>query len=399
MSRVIVFCLLVTAYPGSAVALQGDTFSPYVSTTYLHDSNLLRIDDEVDLASLMGKDERSDTVKTVATGIDVDWEYSRQRFLISVEMNENTFSRFDTLNYQGRDVNARWNWQLGNHLSGVLGQTYSRSLASFADVRGVTGNLRDQQRTFIEVDWLFHPRWQIGLAYSEYSLEYSELIQQNGDTESDTIKVNLYYLTPKGSRVGMELSKKNGRYPNRIFNNTSTVDNGYDQGSVLGIFDWRYSSKSRIRMQSGYVERTHDHLPQRDYDAINSRINYTWVPSVKTQLDVSLFKQTEPRDDLLASVSENEGMSLSANWAPTAKLTLSGMYRTEKQKDLDDPGFLLITRPQSREQNDSYRLSLSYKPHQRVDLMASYSDESRDSSQAQSDFDAQMISISAMIKM
>ena len=399
MSRIIVFCLLATAYPGVSVALQGDTFRPYVATTYLHDSNLLRIDDEVDLAGLTGKHSRSDTVKTVATGMDVDWTYSRQRFLISAEMNENTFNRFDTLNYQGRDLNARWNWQFGNHLSGVLGRTFNRSLASFADIRGITGNLRDQHRAFIEADWLFHPRWQIGLAYSEYSLEYSELIQQSGDSESDTMEVNVYYLTPKGSRVGMELSKKNGHYPNRIFNQTSTIDNGYNQESALAILDWRYSSKSRMRVQSGYIERMHDHLPQRDYEAINSRINYTWAPSVKTQLDISLFQQTEPRDDLLATVSENEGVSISADWAPTAKLTVSGTYRTEMRKNLDDPGFLLITSPQLREQNDSYRLSLNYKPHQRVNLTASYSDETRDSSQAQSDFEAQMLSISAMIKM
>ena len=390
---------MTMAYQGLASAAQGDTFRPYVSSSYMHDSNLLRFDDSVDPSGLTGKKGRSDTVKSLAAGIDVDWKYSRQRILISAEMNDNSYNRFDTLNYQGRDVNARWNWQFGNHLSGVIGQTFNRSLASFADIRGITGNLRDQQRTFIEADWRFHPRWQVGAAYSDYSLEYNALVQQSGNNESDTIEANLYYLTPKGSRMGMELSKANGYYPNRIFNNASTIDNRYSQESILAIFDWRYSAKSRIRMQSGYVERTHDHLSQRDYDAINSRINYTWTPSVKTQLELSVFQQTEPRDDLVASVSENEGGNITASWAPTAKITVSGMYRTETRKNLGDPGFLLISVPQLKEENNSYRLSLNYKPHQSIDLTASYSDDRRDSSRVRSDYDAQMFNLNAMIKM
>jgi len=390
-----IYCLLSAAFQGAALAVSGDTFRPYVSTSFSHDSNLLRFDDAVDPSAVTGKKGRSDTIRQLAAGLDIDWKYSRQQVLISAELSDNSYDRFDTLNYQGQDVNARWNWRLGNHLSGVFYHEFNRSLASFADIRGISGNLRDQQTDSFELNWLFHPRWTAGIAYSEYSLEYSEKAQQQGDEETETIEASLYYKTPKGSRVGLKLSTKEGGYPNRAFAISSTVDNGYTQESAQAIFEWNYSVKSRFRFEMAYVERISDHLSQRDYDGVNKRFNYTWTPTVKTQLQLTLFQQTEPRDNLLASVSENEGGSITASWAPTAKITISGRYRTEMRTDLNDPGFVAANIVQLEEKNDTISLNINYNPHESVDINASYIDDRRNSTRALSDFDAQMVSLTA----
>lgn len=383
---------------GNVFAAEGDTFTPYYTSALVYDSNLLRIDDD-NTSMVSGVNGRSDTLKKNVLGVDVDWHYSRQEFLITAVMSDNDFQRFNTLDYQGRYLKTQWNWQLGNYFKGNIGQVYNRSLASFNDIRGISGNLRDQQSRFFNLNWLFHPSWQAGVSFSENDLEYDNSMQRIGDFENSIVGVNLDYLTSKGSKLGFKLSQEDGRYPNRSVTEISTLDNAYTQDTAAVIVDWRYSVKTSVKLQGGYVERRYDNLPQRDYDAFDKRLSITYSPTVKTKLMFSLFEETSPRDDLQASVSENLGQSLELSWLPTSKLTVIANYKREKRRDIGDPGFIVGPSFQRIENNDNFSFSLNYAPHRNVDLTAGYNEVERDSTEPLGDFDAEIFSLTATIKM
>lgn len=384
---------------GHVIAADGDTFTPYFSSSIVHDSNLLRIDEDDDRARVADVRGRSDTLKKNLLGLNVDWNYSRQQFLIRTALSENDFQRFNSLDYQGRYLKTQWNYQIGNHISGNIGQTYNRALASFNDIRGIAGNLRDQQNRFFNLNWLFHPRWQTGVSFSRNELKYDDDIQRIGDFENSILGVNLNYLTPKGSKVGLILSQEDGRYPNRSVTEVSTIDDGYTQNTASVVVDWNYSAKTRFKLQTGYADRDYDNLPQRNYEAVDKRFSITYKPTVKTKLLLKLYDETSPRDDLQASVSENLGYDLELTWQPTAKITLKTGYKSEKREDIDNPGFVILSGSQRTEDNDNFSLNLNYAPHRNIDLTAGYNKVERASSERFGDFDAEIFSLTATIRM
>jgi len=383
---------------GQTIAAEGDTFTPYYTSGVVYDSNLLRIDDD-NKSAIGGESGRSDTLIKNVLGLDADWQLSRQEFLLTAAVSDNDFQRFNSLDYQGKYLKTQWNWQVGNYFSGNIGQTFNRTLASFNDIRGLSGNLRDQQRKYFTLNWLLHPRWQTGFSYSENELEYAEPVQRFANFNSYIIGLNLNYLTPKGSKVGFNLSQENGGYPNRTVNQASTLDDGYTQDTASIAVDWQYSAKTSFKLKTGYVERNYDNLPARDYDAVDKRLSVTYKPTVKTQVLLSFYDETTPRDDLQASVSENLGQSLQLSWLPTTKISVIANYEREKRQDVNNPGFVVGPDSQRREENDNFSFSLNYAPHRNVDLTAGYSEVERDSSEPLGDFDAEIFSLTATVRM
>jgi glycosyltransferase involved in cell wall biosynthesis len=53
-----------------------------------------------------------------------DHTYSRQRLSGHAKLSKVKFDHFQQLDYDGKDIQAKWNWQVGNHWEGVLGTIY-----------------------------------------------------------------------------------------------------------------------------------------------------------------------------------------------------------------------------------------------------------------------------------
>lgn len=383
---------------GHAFAGEGDTFTPYYSSSIVYDSNLLRIDDD-NPDRIGGVRGRSDTLKKNLLGLNVDWEYSRQKLLVRAAVSENDFNRFNSLDYQGRYLKTQWNYQLGNQVSGNIGQVFNRALASFNDIRGLSGNLRDQQSRFFNMNYLLHPRWKTGFSYTENEVEYEAAIQKIGDFQNRTVGLGLDYETPKGSGVGVKVTQEDGKYPNRSVTEASTLDDGYSENKAALNLKWQYSVKTSFHIKTAYVERDYDNISERDYDAIDKRVSVVYQPSAKTQLKLSVFDETYPRDDLQASVSEHFGQSLEVSWLPTSKLTFQARYKRENREDLDNPGFVIGPVAQREDDNDSLSFTLNYEPHENINFTAGYNRMERDSSVPLGDFEADVFSLTATIKM
>ena len=133
---------LLLALP--AIAKEGDTFRPFVSVGYFYDSNLFRLD-EGENASLVT--QRDDRYRVVSAGIDVDWKPGRQQIVANVTKTWIRYDRYTYVDFDGDDMQATWNWRLGNRLSGNLGAAKSTSLSAFEDV-GLLPNEVDRERRF-----------------------------------------------------------------------------------------------------------------------------------------------------------------------------------------------------------------------------------------------------------
>ncbi len=334
--------------------------------------------------------------------MNVDWKIARQHILLTTAINDNRFDRNSILNYRGRDMQARWNWQLGNHLNGELGYTNNLTIGSFADNQlGVISNQRTQERRFFDGRWLFHPSWQVGMVASESKLSYADIIQRTLNREDKAWETTVHYLSSTSSKIGVKLREADGKYPNQainFFSMISMTDNGYHQREILATADWSYSGHSLLQGQAGTVQRKHDHFSSRDYKDINARGAYIWLPAAAVRLDTSAWREITAYDDLASSYSLNRGMSLEPSWTPTSKITVSGKIQHEKRDFLGDPGILALT-ANRKDTSDTRKLTVSYQPARSYSFNVSVGDDKRDSNGSLRSFDSKTISINALFQM
>jgi hypothetical protein len=96
-----------------AAAIPGTALDLYGRVGWAHDDNLLRIPDNAPAFD----NRRSDSWTTVEIGAVYDKPIRRQRVFAVARVSKVKFDHFRQLDYDGRDLQATWHWQLGNRFS------------------------------------------------------------------------------------------------------------------------------------------------------------------------------------------------------------------------------------------------------------------------------------------
>lgn len=376
-------------------ALEGDVIRPYASVTYSYDDNLRRFSSKELAKSLNSK--MSDTVVMTGVGIILDKEISRQRVFIDVGANKSSFDRNSELDNTGRDMKGRWDWKLGNRLDGKIELFHKKALVPFADYSvqnesGLSLNTRTQDRRLFEARWLFHPRWRIRTAFSNWETEYSAERQKASNLEENAYEVGVDYLSPSRSVVGVLYRHVKGTKPTQLYQILPglfiPISNDYDQDELKLNIDWTVTGKSKLQFLGGLVDRKYDEFSARDFRKFNMRGNFSWMPTGKTGLNFSVWKENNAQSYVTTSYTENTGTSLVGSWYMTSKLTLQGNVRYEKREFVGD----II--PQSRSDKDkNFSLALMYKPTLSFMLNASVMRSTRDSNNDMYGFDSNSIAL------
>jgi hypothetical protein len=123
----------------TVLAAPGDEgFDVLARLGYFRDDNLFRLPDEH--RGFDGK--RSDSARQAHAGALFNKTYGRQKVFAQARFTKVEFDYFDQLDYDGKDEQVRWNWQLGNRFEGTLGANYEHTLAPYTDFRSNQRNLR-----------------------------------------------------------------------------------------------------------------------------------------------------------------------------------------------------------------------------------------------------------------
>lgn len=363
------WALLLT---GLAHAKEGDTLRPFVSASYVYDSNLFRLAPEENPGQ-----RRADTFYVWSGGANLDWKPGRQRVTGNFTQTAIRYERNDFLDFDGSDASLAWNWRLGNRLSGSVGGSESKSQSSF-DNLGIVNNKVTRSRRFARAEWELHPRWRVGAGVESAENDNSASSQRSQDFEQDAYDASLTYLTPKGSTLGLRLRTLDVRYPKRqVF---SLLSDEYTQNEYGLSGTWRYSAKLTARAQAGFTERNNDNFPQRDFDGLTGRASADWFATAKTLLTLAAYRELGGADDINATFVLRQGGRLDGVWVPRDKWRLNAGLTYENRDFKGDPGANLIF-GQSQRKDDTYSasLSLSYTPHPAVTIALGGNTGRRDS--------------------
>ncbi|MDO9139928.1 MAG: outer membrane beta-barrel protein [Methylobacter sp.] len=370
--------LLGGGMPGKSIALPGDTVKPYAAFNMLYDSNFLRLSDDMDSAQLTGKNSKDDFVKQLSAGFDMDWNISRQHFIINANVNQNWFQNFTNLDYTGWDTQAQWNWQLGNNFNGEIGYANTQMLGSFAQLGGLFDNLQNNQRYFANGGYLFHPNGKITLGVFRTKNKFDGDSRQVSNNTEDNAELNLQYLSPTESTLGLRVIATDGSYPQRPLSTDGSRDTGYTRMNYAVTWDWRASSKTRIDGLVGYTQQNFDNFSALDFSDIVARLNLHWQTSDKLLLELSGRREITLADNLFASFLLTQGVWFNLRWQTSPKITLELPVSYQEQNYLggsnNSQGF-----EQQKDKVGMVGLNVLYRPIDSISIGLVLNYEKRDS--------------------
>lgn len=368
--------------PGQLWAAPEDTVQAYASASITHDDNLLRLSKDVDPMTVSGQPSAADTIKQSTLGVKLDWKQSRQQVILDASVSESRFSRFTSLNNQAKNLLVRWNWQLGNKLSGNAGYNKNTTLGSFAELQKLADNLNTQQSVFINGAWQAIPGLRLNGGVTHITYDVARNSVYGNDSMNYTAGV--YLTPPTGNEIGIRGVHQVQRYPVLEAFSGILVDNGFTQNQLLATADWRYSGHIRANGQAGVVSRTHNQLSERDFSGKTMRGTLTWFASGKSQVELSAWDEIDAYENLTTSYTRSKGFSLGPTWKPTAKLSVSAQFQHLQRDFLGDPVVKLfpgLSIPARQDTLDSVGISLNYQPVRSVNILTSIRTERRYSNQ------------------
>lgn len=362
-----------------AVASPDDTIRPYVASNLLYDSNFLRLSDNVDPVSVTGQSDKSDFIKQVSAGFDMDWTISRQHLIIKANVNQNWFQNFTSLDYTGWDTLAQWNWQLGNNLDGEIGYSNTQILGTYAQLGGLINNLRNNQRYFASGGYLFHPNGKIKFGLFREERRFDDKNREFSNNTEDNAELNLQYISPSESTLGLRILATDGKYPQRQLTANSTQDNAYTRMHYAVTADWHANSKTRIDGLVGYTHQNFANFINLDFADIVAHLNLNWRASEKTLFELSARRDIYQADNFFASFVLTQGVWFNVTWQSTPKISLALPMSYQQQQYLGGTDSNAFDSDQQTDNVSNIGLNVMYHPLESISIGPILNYEKRDS--------------------
>ena len=375
-----------------AIASPDDNIKAYVASNLLYDSNFLRVSENAPVLFTGGK-AKSEFIKQVTAGFDMDWKNSRQHFIIKANANQNWFQNFTTLNYIGWNTKAQWNWQMGNHLSGEIGYANIQSLNSYDYLNVLAPNLQNSQRYIANAGYLFHPNGKINLGVFRNEAMYDNISRQISNNIEDNAELNLQYLSPTGSIYGLRLLATDGQYPQRQFVATVPIDNAYKRMNYAMTWDWHASKKSRANGFFGYTQQKYAHISANDFSGITARLNLEWQASDKTLLGLSVGREINQYISLTSNFLQTQGVWFNFTWKSSPKITLTLPISYQQQQFLGSVGVNAVSLGQEIDNVGSIGFNLMYLPVESISIDFALKSEKRDSNNPLRNYETQSVNV------
>ena len=372
--------------------IAADVFKPYVSASVARDSNLFRSSKD----SVSG--DTPDTISRIEAGMQVNYPISRQHLSLKASVNRNQYQRYEFLNYDGNDVQAVWNWQMGNLLQGDLGYTRNQTLASFTDTQVNGRDVRTQQSAFANANYRPHPDWRLHGGGRWYALESESSINQLLKREEVSGVVGVDYISNANNSVGIQGYFMEARFPDSEAVSPSSFDNGYSQVEISSVANWAVSGNSRLRGRLGYTQSRYNQLSSRDSNNMTGRFTYDWSITGKTMLSGAVWREIGTVTDTTSTFSLTKGSSLDVSWVPTSKISVRGGVAYRSSDFQSESGFVLGVVDKRKDDIRTASAALGYSPLRNILLSLEGIIEQRDSTRMFFDYSYKLLRASVKVE-
>ena len=320
--------LLCTLFALPAGAGTGDALQLIAKAAYGHDDNLLRVPDG--LPAFDGT--RADSWWQREGGLIFDNTYGRQRISAVARLSKYEYHHFRQLNYDGKDLQATWLWQLGSHLDGKIGTSYEQVLAPYTDFYSSERNLSRTRSRFVDGGWRFHPSWRARAGVQRDRYEHALSGQRFNDRTENAVEAELDYMPASGSTLGLVARRVRGDYPYLRPVGPFLFDDDFTQDELKARVLWVATGATTVDALVGTTRRDQPSYGRGKTRGVTGRISATYKPRGKTTFDAALWRDFAPLESTIVSHTLNRGASLGAGWEATARIRLNANAAFERRR-------------------------------------------------------------------
>jgi exopolysaccharide biosynthesis operon protein EpsL len=358
----------------TAQTVPGKSLQVYGGLGYGHDDNLLRVPDGAPAFD----NQLGDSWYQADAGLLFDHTYSRQRLSAKASLSKVKFDHFRQLDYDGKDLQGKWNWQVGNHLEGALGAGYNQTLAPYTDFHSDRRNLRQQRRLFADGAWRFHPSYRVRASAAKEKFTYELTEQSVNDRTENSYEIGADYLPKSGSEIGLVLRTIKGKYPNRRPFGGRLLNDDYDQDEVKARVLWIASGTTTVQALAGWTRRRQPALGD-DTSGFNGRVSAEYKPNGKFSYTAALWRDFAPIESIFVNYTLNKGVSLAAAWDASAKVKVEALAIYERRNY--NARFLAISNGDLDDAVRSATVRATWSPLRALRLSAALAHQARSGSE------------------
>ncbi|MFO1468542.1 MAG: outer membrane beta-barrel protein [Steroidobacteraceae bacterium] len=287
-----------------------DAANPYATVQYGYDSNVLRLDSDV-----QSPESGSDQYTLLAAGFDTDVQLSQQRFELNARVSRQNFRRFDDLDYTGSKVAAIWHWSLGTASTGTLGYRHLRALRDFANQFNTTRvkDIRSEDHIIASGDVDVASHWRVG---ARTDLGSTTLKVSPGlDVQRVIAGTTVSYVSTAGNTVGLDLQlNRSDFYHNNAANFTETAF-----GPVM---TWQLTASSQLVANLDYSSRNYQDAARPSYHDVTGRVTLKVADAGNAQVNATVWRDLSNLGDEVADYALIHGIGVEPRWQITPRLEL-----------------------------------------------------------------------------
>ncbi len=391
-------CALVAALLAGPAVAQYDSTLPLKLALVLGgsvtwDANVFRLPDSAPPPT--GTANKNDRINTTYVGLRIDKSFAQQRVQLDVTKTAYRYNSFTFLDFDAFDYRGAWLFHLTPRLSGALSLDHKQALVPFVDYTGFLRNISNTDRRSFALDGWLAGGWHVLLGVSESETKYTQVFLPQTSSRLDGADAGIRYVVPSGSSITATQRWSKGTTLNQPLDPVNFIDDGFRlQESELQAA-WLASGKSAVNGRVAWVERRHEHFPQRDFSRLVGNLDYTWTPTGKLRLAVAARRDVAAWWDLISSYTVSDILSFTPTWQANAK-TAVRMRVDCAQRDYIGP---VIANPSPLRGDTvcSAGLGADWTPIRYVTLSANLQRDRRASNYAAFQFDDTIVVVSASL--
>jgi exopolysaccharide biosynthesis operon protein EpsL len=366
------------AFSTSLLAEGMITLNPYASSSISYDDNLYRFSSDREARAVLGSGSQSDIIKRLDLGLQANLQLSRQMISLSTNLSDSQFNRNSRLDNTGSANSVRWDWQVASKLHGELSMSRTKAISGFNEIRNTDKNIRTNNKKFASIQWDIHPDWTLYTSREYNELENDLVLSRVLNRRDVSVQSGLRYHSALSTVVDVAYKTVDSDFDSRTGQIKTILGDTSNQQEWLLNLAWQPSAKTQLSTRFSQVELKRPNAQVSDFSGFNQSWTLGYLLSDKVNLNISVYRNLLPVDDVISTYIKATGYSISPNWNITSKLNFSSRLSMEKRDYIGNANLLGIT--QSRDDESIQAgASLSYTPTQHLMMQMQYSGENRTS--------------------
>jgi hypothetical protein len=377
------------AYPGESVR----PLSGFVEAGLEYDSNPFRLSDSAS--------PRSDYVARYGGGLRyAGLVTGRQRVLLEGRGDQYNYSHSGVLDHFAYSLLGEWQWELGNSLSGAIGAGRVFRIADPGQVQRETREDVTTDRAYASGGWRVASNWRLRAGVDGEKNTRERPLAPEIIADTSGARVGIDYVTPLANTLGVEARYAKGDAPvgDLVDPTGQFIGNDFEEKEVSAVVSYGATSQIRVGGRIGHTERTYSVIPGRDFSGTTWRALIEWLPGNKTILGFETYNNPTSVIDVDASHVIVRGNAFTLNWAPRAKVVLSGRIFQEDRESVGTPGSILLGIPARDDSLTGFRLGVGWEPVRYAEVGLGVESGTRKSTEALRDYDYTMVSANLRIR-